>query len=99
MPYLHHMSISYNRRSPRNWCQNVVMAGRRLGKVRLDGSRSMQGHGSRACYTLGCTEPQCKAANAAYLREYRAGLKVGRPAFGTHQNRKGGFRINTQPDL
>jgi len=34
---------------------------------------SKQGHGSRACYLLGCREPACLQANARYMREWRAG--------------------------
>jgi hypothetical protein len=50
--------------------------------------RSRQGHGSRACYTRGCREPICRAANAAYQRDYRDGMR------GTHANRKGGYVLN-----
>lgn len=48
---------------------------------------SKQGHGSRACYIAGCREPQCKAANASYQRDYRNGTR------GTHAHRLGPYRL------
>jgi hypothetical protein len=35
-------------------------------------ARSRQGHGKRACYVAGCREPQCQAANSAYMQAWRA---------------------------
>jgi hypothetical protein len=56
-------------------------------------ARSRQGHGSRACYTNGCQEPECRAANAEYMRDYRAGLR------GTTGHRLGGYQIRRPPHL
>ena len=50
-------------------------------------SRSRQGHGSRACYTRGCRQPECVRANTAYMTAYRAGER------GTIKARQGGFRV------
>lgn len=46
-----------------------------MTSMQLQLPRSRQGHGSRACYCRGCREPECKAANAAYQRDYRAGRR------------------------
>lgn len=37
---------------------------------------SPQGHGTRAGYVYGCRCQDCKAANTAYMRAYRAREKV-----------------------
>lgn len=55
--------------------------------LQLRPAHSKQGHGSRACYVGGCREPECKAANAAYQRAYREGLR------GSHTARLGPYRI------
>lgn len=36
-------------------------------------AKSVQGHGTRACYLLGCREARCTQANADYQRRWRAG--------------------------
>jgi hypothetical protein len=36
------------------------------------GPPSPQGHGTRACYVLGCRRAECKAANATYMRGWRS---------------------------
>jgi hypothetical protein len=43
-------------------------------RLRLDEAKSKQGHGTRACYILGCRRADCVAANTAYQRRYRANL-------------------------
>jgi hypothetical protein len=35
-------------------------------------------HGTRQCYASGCRRPECIEANAEYMREYRAGRRIGR---------------------
>jgi hypothetical protein len=60
-------------------------------RLTLDDPRSKQGHGSRACYTRGCREPQCVRANTAYMADYRAGRR------GTVRKRQGGYRIDERP--
>jgi hypothetical protein len=81
---------SPNRR-PALWISTIGVVTRT--EHRAGEPHSRQGHGSRACYTLGCREPQCVAANTAYQKDYRDGLR------GTLQRRMGGYRIGTPPRL
>lgn len=37
-------------------------------------------HGDRSCYTAGCREPECTAANTAYIAAWRAKGPVTAPA-------------------
>ena len=61
--------------------------------------RSKQGHGSRACYVSGCREALCRAANAAYMQEYRFGGHKGKAGGlrGTPDQRMGPYRIDATP--
>ena len=49
----------------------MAASGRQL-RLDLDPGRSKQGHGSRACYTVGCRLPACMKANAEYMRQWRS---------------------------